>query len=93
MADLRTNIPIPEDTWTAVIVNDTSGSLYAVKLVPGIKYFSFLGGLVGDKPVDGVYADTCEEVFYDSRRELFEYPSAAYLWLSCKGGAGEIIKT
>ena len=105
MADLRTNFPIPANTWVKVLSGSLSATIYKEKSTP--EYMSLLYGAdVGtddpntllplDFPTskDNQTPPTSQKIFSDGLIEEHASSVATYYWIACKSGkAGSVVAT
>lgn len=93
MADTRTRYDLTQNVWTEIINGGTAATIYNAD--PGAVYYSMLFDDDTSDPSTLAAADleTKEEMFLQSRKEEFTYPSAAYLWVMASERPGSIIVT
>lgn len=89
MADTRTRYLITKDQWTKIIDGGTSATVW--RELHGPSYYNMLYDNASDTPTG--FPATAQKMFEAGDTAEFEYPSAAYLWVTCKEENGAVIVT
>jgi hypothetical protein len=87
---------ITENAWTKIINAGTSAKIF--RSLHGPTYYSMIYDDVADTPSaltppSYTLPATAEKMFAAGDVSEFEYPSAAYVWVTCKGEDGAVIVT
>lgn len=94
MADKRTVVPIPADTWTEIINGETSAKVKEGKST--VSYYSMVFDSDVDVPADLTPANspTSERMFEDGTVENLDDSAPTYVWVRCSPGeVGSVIVT
>ncbi|NIA28325.1 MAG: hypothetical protein GWP06_00255 [Actinobacteria bacterium] len=94
MADKRTVVAIPADTWTEIINGAKTANIK--EGISNVSYYSMLFSTDPEIPadVDPADAPTSEKMFEKDSTEILNDAALTYVWVRCSPGeVGSVIVT